>query len=150
MSWPHVSAGWRRSLGSISEAVSYDIPSCQPVKNVDGNFSSLMNLAVTSTETVIVLSSLHLGSSDKTIHSAVGGTTSRFSKWTSTTSLIAKPVFGTYLSCSISLLCSLFLEISTALQYCTFSPDFFFCLPVRILFYASICSYCRDSCWFCF
>ena len=94
MTWPTVAAGWRRSLGSISESISYDIPASSPIKNAHGSTSSLMNFGVQSTETILIVSSNALGTSDNTLRSAVGGTSQRYSEWVSVTSIRAMLAFG--------------------------------------------------------
>jgi hypothetical protein len=94
MTWPTVAAGWRRSLGSISESISYDIPASSPIKNAHGDTSSLMNFGVQDTETILIVSSNALGTSDNTLRSAVGGTSQRYSEWASVTSIRAMLAFG--------------------------------------------------------
>ena len=61
MTWPTVAAGWRRSLGSISEAISYDIPASRPMNYALGNRSSSLNSGVQNLETILIVSSHALG-----------------------------------------------------------------------------------------
>jgi hypothetical protein len=88
MAWPTVPAGWRRSIGTISEAISYDVPASK----ID--ITHQMNLGVTDTARVLTFSSYALGHTDYTIRSAVGGTMQRFTEWLSTDSIRARPTFG--------------------------------------------------------
>ena len=97
MTWPTVAAGWRRSLGSMSEAISYDIMTVEPTSSKirDCNITlTLVNLVVTKSAIILSMSSKGLGYTDNTIRSAVGGTLQRFSEWTSTTSIKSLPIFG--------------------------------------------------------
>ena len=98
MTWPTVAAGWRRSLGSISEAISYDIPASRPMNYALENRSSSLNSGVQNLETILIVSSHALGTSDNTLGSAVGGTSQRYSEWVSVTSIHSLLAFGSLAS----------------------------------------------------